>query len=122
MRVVVRSSTGVSYFSDSSKAGLDEVLGLRAVGRLQHRDLGELGVVAVVLLVLRAVQGRVVGGDQHQAALDARVRGGEERVGGHVDAHVFHGTPARVRRRWTRPMPTSRATFSLGDHSLYTPS
>ncbi len=62
-----------------------------AVGRLEHRHLGELGVVAAVLLVLRRVHPGVVGDHQHQPAAHAGVGQGEERVGGHVDADMLHG-------------------------------
>ena len=72
------------------EGGDRELPGLVAVGGLQQRDPGELGVVAVVLLVLRAVHARVVGRDDHQAGLHPDVRRGEERVGGHVQAHVLH--------------------------------
>jgi len=58
--------------------------------RLEHRQLGRDGVVAVVLLVLGRVHGRVVGGDDHEARVDAGVGAGEQRVGGHIDAHVLH--------------------------------
>ena len=39
------------------ESGLEELLGFGAIGGLQERDFGELGIVAVVLLVLRAVAG-----------------------------------------------------------------
>ena len=68
-----------------------QLVGLLAVGGLQHGHLGEAGVVAVVLLVLGAVHARVVGADDHQAAPDAGDGGGEEGVGGHVQADVLHG-------------------------------
>ena len=70
--------------------GDHEFLGLAAVGRFQQRDPGELGVVAVVLLVLRAVHAGVVRRDDHDTALQTHVGRGEERVGGHVQAHVLH--------------------------------
>ena len=44
------------------------VVGFLVVGRLEARDLGELGVEAAVLLVLGAVHARIVGDD------DARSR------------------------------------------------
>ena len=69
----------------------DEVVGLLAVRRLQHRDLGEPGVVAVVLLVLRRVHAGVVGADDDEAGVDAGERERHERVGGHVEADVLHG-------------------------------
>ncbi len=69
----------------------DHVLGFLAVGRLQHGHLGELGVIAVVLLVLGGVQAGVVGADQDQPPVDAAVGNAQKRVGGHVDPHVLHG-------------------------------
>ena len=69
----------------------DEVVGLLAVRRLQHRDLGEPGVVAVVLLVLGRVHAGVVGADDDEPGVDAGERERHERVGGDVEAHVLHG-------------------------------
>jgi len=69
---------------------LDEVLCLLAVGRLQHGDLRELRVVAVVLLVLRAVKRRVIGRDDHERPVRPGVAHREERVRSHIDAHVLH--------------------------------
>ncbi len=43
------------------EGGLDHLVGFLAVGGLEQRNLGELGVEAVVLLVLRAVHAGVVG-------------------------------------------------------------
>ena len=68
----------------------DEIVALLAVGRLQHRELGVHGVVAVVLLVLRAEQPRIVCRYDHKTAVDAGVGVGKHRVGGHVEAHVLH--------------------------------
>ena len=53
--------------------------------------LAKRGEVAVVLLVLRGVHAGVVGGDDHQAGVDAGERERHERVGGHVEADVLHG-------------------------------
>ena len=79
----------------------DEILGLLAVGRLQHRHLGEPGVVAVVLLVLRAEHARVVGRDDHHARVGPGVDAVHEGVRGHVHAHLLggeHRPLPRVRR------------------------
>ncbi len=67
-----------------------QILGLLAVCGLQAGDAGELGVAAVVLLVLGGVHGGVVGGDDDQPCLQAGHRGVEKGVGGHVEAHVLH--------------------------------
>ena len=77
-----------------------EVLRLLRVGRAEDRHLGHQAVVAVVLLVLRRVESRVVGGDDDQAAVRADVRSREERIGRYVQADVFHrGECPRARNR-----------------------
>src|SRR5690606_33836091 len=48
-------------------------------------------VMAVVLLVLRAVHAGVVGRDDDQGAGGADVAGREQRVGGDVQPDVLHG-------------------------------
>ena len=68
----------------------EHVLGFLRVRRLQHGDLDERRVVAVVLLVLRAVHARIVGGDEDHAAVDAHVGVGEDRVGSHVQTDMLH--------------------------------
>lgn len=76
---------------------------LLAVGGLEQGDLGELGVVAVVLFALGRVHARVVGADEHQPGVGAGVGGGEEGVGGHVEADVLHGNHgARAAQRRPR--------------------
>ena len=67
MRVVMRSSTGVSKRSLSPKAAIIRSLASWLSRWLQAGDAGELGEGAVVLLVLAGVHARVVGGDDHQA-------------------------------------------------------
>ena len=73
---------------------LHEVQAFLGIGGLEHSDLGSLGIVAVVLLVLGGVHTRVVGGDDDHAAADAVVGSGEDGVGGDVDADVLHGAKA----------------------------
>ncbi len=73
------------------EGGEREVVGLLGGGRLQHGDPGGHRVAPVVLLVLRRRHAGVVGGDQHERAVHAGVGRREERVGGHVHAHVLHG-------------------------------
>ncbi len=68
----------------------EEVVGLLRVGRLDRRQPGRDGVAAVVLLVLRGGHARVVGADHDQRAGHAGVGGGEERIGGDVEADVLH--------------------------------
>ena len=67
-----------------------EIVRLLRVRRLQHRHARGDGVVPVVLFVLARSHARVVGRDHDQRAGHAGVRGGEERVGGHVQADVLH--------------------------------
>jgi len=74
-----------------------EVLCLLRIRRAEDRDFGHQAIVAVILFVLRRVQARVVGGHDDQAAARADIGGREERVGRHVQAHVFH--------RGERPRP-----------------
>jgi len=69
---------------------LDILLRFLGIGRLQHGNFGELGVVAVVLLVLRAVHGRIIGADDDQSPRDSGVADGKNRIGGHVHADVLH--------------------------------
>ena len=73
---------------------LHEIQAFLRIGGLHHGDLGGLGVIAVVLLVLGGVHAGVVGGDDDKAAADAVVGSGENGVGRHVDAHMLHGAKA----------------------------
>ena len=68
-----------------------QVLEFLGVGRLDHGQAGELGVVAVVLLVLAGEEGGIVGVVDDQAGVDPDVGQGHERVGGDVEADVFEG-------------------------------
>ena len=90
---LVQHDHGVKLLGDVEGL-LGHLVGLLAVGRVQARDAPKGGVVAAVLLVLRAVAAGVVGGEQHQARVDAGVGRAHEGVGGHVDAHVLHGDEA----------------------------
>ena len=88
-----------------------EIIRLLRVGRLEHRHAGRDRVTPVVLLVLARSHARIVGGDDDQRAAHAGVGGGEERVGGHVEADVFH--------RAQRPRPAeSRADGDFQRHLL----
>ena len=57
-----------------------QVVGLLAGGRLQHRHLRELRIIAVVLLVLAGHHARIIRGHDHEAAVDAHVGQREQRV------------------------------------------
>ncbi len=65
------------------------VVGFLVVGRLEAEDVGELGVEAAVLLVLRAVHAGIVGADHDEAAVGPGDGGVHERVGGDVEADVL---------------------------------
>ena len=69
---------------------LRKLLALGGVPRLEHGDLGEARPVPAVLLVLGAVDIRVVRHHDDEPALDARVGERHERVGRDVQAHVLH--------------------------------
>jgi hypothetical protein len=66
------------------------VVTLLLVGGFQARHHGKVGKVARILLVLRAVHRRVIGHHNHQPAVRARHRHVHERVGRHIQPHVFH--------------------------------
>ncbi len=59
------------------------------VGGLVAEDLGELDVVAAILLVLRAVHAGVVGADHEETAVGPGDGGVHERVRGDVEADVL---------------------------------
>ena len=80
------------------KRGDRQVFRLLAVAGLQAGNTGELGEGAVVLLVLAGVHRGVVGGDDHQARLDAGHRRVHEGVGRDVQADVLHGRQGALAR------------------------
>src|ERR1019366_5441262 len=67
-----------------------EIISLLRIGRLEHRHTSRYGVSPVVLLVLAGSHARVIGGDDDERAAHAGVGDREERVGGDVEADVFH--------------------------------
>jgi hypothetical protein len=67
-----------------------EVERLLRIGGLQHRNRRELAEQARVLLVLRAVDARVVADHQHQAPVHTDVGHRHQRVGRDVQADVLH--------------------------------
>ena len=69
---------------------LHEVDAFLGVGGLYQGDLGGAGIAAVVLLVLGGVHAGVVCRDDHEAAVDAVVGRGKQRIGGHVQTDVLH--------------------------------
>ena len=48
------------------------------------------GIKARILLVLGGMHARVIGRENHETAVDARVGSREQGVGSHIDAHVLH--------------------------------
>ena len=69
---------------------LHEVLGLLRVGRLDHRDESQCGVVTVILFVLGTVGGGIVRAHDQHPRPDASVGEGHEGVSGDVEPHVLH--------------------------------
>ncbi len=81
-----------------------KLIGFLAVGGFKHRHLGERAVVAVVLLVLRAMHARVVRRHDHDPALGPGIGQGKKRIGGDVQPHVLHGHQnARAAKRGANP-------------------
>ena len=77
-----------------------KVVNLLRIRRFQHRHAGRHGVMPVVLLVLAGSQAGIVGGHHDQRTGHARVGRGKQRVGGNVQADVFHrGDGPRPRER-----------------------
>ncbi len=90
---LVQHDHGVELLGDVEGL-LGHLVGLLAVSRVEARDATKGGIVTAVLLVLRAVAGRIVCGEQHQTRVDARVGCAHERVSSHIDTHVLHGDEA----------------------------
>ena len=96
-------------------------------GGIEHGHLREARETTRVLLGLRRDGARIVGHEQHHAALDAHVVQAHERVGRHVEAHLLAGEQAaraRVRRtgqqlerallvRGPLHMDTARGPFAM---------
>ena len=72
------------------ESGADQLPCLGGVGRLEQRDLGDLGEVAAVLLVLRRVHAGIVGYQHDEAGVGPGVGKDHERIGGDVEADVLH--------------------------------
>ena len=82
---------GLLKLAGKAEGRAGHVLGFLGRGRLETGQHGKTRVIAVVLLVLAGVAAGVVSGEHHQPAGQASVHGREQRVGGHVEAHVLHG-------------------------------
>ena len=68
-----------------------EIIRFLGIGGLEHGHAGGHCVAAIVLLILAGSHARIVGRDDYQRAGDAGVGHGEEWIGRHVQADVFHG-------------------------------
>ena len=68
-----------------------EINALLRVRRFDHGNLRVSRVPAVILLVLRRVHARVVGGDDYKAAVHAVISGCEHGIGCNVKSHMLHG-------------------------------
>lgn len=66
------------------------VVGFLLIRRLEHRDLGELGVEAAVLFVLRGVHAGIVRDGQHQPPGDSCQGRVHKGIGGRVEPDVLH--------------------------------
>src|SRR5512137_541936 len=73
------------------KCLLDEILCLLTVCRLKHRDLCKLCIVAVVLLVLRAVHLRIISSNNNKASLYSGIRNSKKRISCNIYPHMLHG-------------------------------
>ena len=73
---------------------LGKCLGLRRIRRLQHGHLGRNGIVPGVLLILRGMHPRIIRHADHNAAVDAGIGQGKQRIRRHVQSHMLHGAAA----------------------------
>ncbi len=78
----------ITFGKVKSRAG--HVQAFLAVGRFEHRQFGRPGIMAAVLLVLRAVHARIIGNHDHQAAVDTGVGRREQGVGSDIDTDMLH--------------------------------
>ena len=79
----------IQLLGDAVRLG-DHVLRLGRRGGLYHGEQGQMRIKPVVLLVLGAVGGRVVCGEDEHACRDPGVGQGHHRIRGHVEAHMLH--------------------------------
>ncbi|MPN18453.1 hypothetical protein SDC9_165813 [bioreactor metagenome] len=86
---------GVERFGESVGENR-KILGFLRVGGLKHRQLRRLGVMAGILLVLRAMHSRVVGYAYDHTAVYAGVGECEQRVGRDVEPDVLHAAEAAL--------------------------
>ena len=120
-RVVMRRMTGVSYFSDSSNASLVNSF---ASALSDGSKTGTCALTAVRRVSCSFCEENTDGSSAtamtrppFTPVYEAVKRGSQATF----SPTCFMETMARA-PRMDAPMPTSRATFSFGDHSLYTSS
>ena len=77
-------------FSGQQQGFAGHVLGFLRRGGLEAGHPHKPCVRTVVLFILAGMAQRIVGAHQHETAGKPHIRCGEQRIGGHVDAHVFH--------------------------------
>lgn len=70
------------------------LLGFLGRDRLKAGQGGKTGIIAVVLLVLAGMTAWVVSRKQHEAARQTGIDRGEQRVSGHIQAHMLHAHEA----------------------------
>ncbi len=99
-------------FSGQQQGFAGHVLGFLRRGGLEAGHPHKPGVRTVVLFILAGMAQRIVGAHQHETAGKPHIRCGEQRIGGHVDAHVFHRghahSPGKSRASAPLPQPLSR--------------
>ena len=74
------------------------ITGFLRRGRVQAGYAGKLCIPPVILLVLGRMASGIIGRDYDQAAFNACICKGHERVRGHVKTYVFHGSCAAAPR------------------------
>ena len=72
------------------KAISRHIVGLLLIGGLKAWHHGEIRIETGILLILRGMHGGIVGSYHEQAAVGSRHRRIDERIGSHIDSHMFH--------------------------------
>jgi hypothetical protein len=77
---------------DPSRMGAQVItgVGFLGVGWFEHGNGGGDSIMTIILLILAGGHAGVVGGDYDEGAANAGVGGGEQGVGGHIQADMFH--------------------------------
>ena len=72
---------------------------LGRIGRLQHRDLRGLGIMAGILLVLRRVHTCIVRHANDHTRIHTGIGNGKQRVRRHIEAHMLHSAETALSRK-----------------------